>query len=359
MSYPRNAASPERISIGALVTIADGSVATSGATISVIPQGGSAGAGGGTTSYENGIVCYLPLQAETNYTSFIVVAYKTGCIPASTTIITSASATPGYAGIDWSKVTAPTSTVGLTNTTVGVVTAVTGLTASDVGAIKTKTDYLPSVAAGGIGGVFIAGTNAATTITTALTTTFTGNLSGSVASVLGGIDTTAGTVKTLDAAITALGTAHGVGSWATATGFATPTNITAASGITVSALGANVITAASMDTDASAEIADAVWEELLAGHAGAGSAGLALATASSGGVDPGILAAAVWDEALAGHGTAGTAGKKLTDTALTQTFPTNFSSMVIAATGIVDANVQKINDVTITGDGASGTEFGV
>ena len=123
--YARNSASPERVAIGALVTIADGSVATSGATISVIPQGGSAGAGGGTTSYENGIVCYLPLQTETNYTSFIVVAYKTGCIPASTTIITSASATPGYAGIDWSKVTAPTSTVGLTNTTVGVATALT------------------------------------------------------------------------------------------------------------------------------------------------------------------------------------------------------------------------------------------
>lgn len=50
-------------------------------------------------------------------------------------------------------------------------------------AIKVKTDFLPSVAAGGAGGVFIAGTNAATTITTGLTTTFTGNLSGSVGSL--------------------------------------------------------------------------------------------------------------------------------------------------------------------------------
>lgn len=53
---------------------------------------------------------------------------------------------------------------------------------TDTAAIKTKTDYLPSATAGASGGVFIAGTNAATTITTGLTTTFTGNLTGSVAS---------------------------------------------------------------------------------------------------------------------------------------------------------------------------------
>lgn len=44
---------------------------------------------------------------------------------------------------------------------------------------------LPDAVAGAAGGVFIAGTNAATTITTALTTTFTGNLTGSVDSVTG------------------------------------------------------------------------------------------------------------------------------------------------------------------------------
>jgi hypothetical protein len=46
--------------------------------------------------------------------------------------------------------------------------------------------------------------------------------------------------------------------------------------------------------------------------------------------------------------------------ALTQTFPTNFADLKIAVTsGIVDANVQMINDVTITGNGQVGTEFGV
>lgn len=55
-----------------------------------------------------------------------------------------------------------------------------GKVLSDAG---TKVGYLPSVTAGAAGGVFIAGTNAATTITTGLTTTFTGNLTGSVGSL--------------------------------------------------------------------------------------------------------------------------------------------------------------------------------
>jgi hypothetical protein len=58
---------------------------------------------------------------------------------------------------------------------------------TEVAAIKTKTDFLPSATAGSAGGLFIAGTNAATTITTGLTTTFTGNLTGSVGSVTGAV----------------------------------------------------------------------------------------------------------------------------------------------------------------------------
>lgn len=80
----------------------------------------------------------------------------------------------GYAG---------TNNVIPTVTTVATVTAVTGLTASDVGAIKTKTDFLPSATAGAAGGVFIAGANAATSVTTALTANITGNLSGTVGSL--------------------------------------------------------------------------------------------------------------------------------------------------------------------------------
>lgn len=122
--YPRNAASPERIGIGPVVQISDGAVQTSGVSISVRGQGGASGAGSGTTAYDNGIVEYTPTQAETDFTSFVVVAYKTGCIPVSQTIITSASATAGYAGVDWSKITAPTTTLNLSGTTVKTATDV-------------------------------------------------------------------------------------------------------------------------------------------------------------------------------------------------------------------------------------------
>ena len=40
------------------------------------------------------------------------------------------------------------------------------------------------------------------------------------------------------------------------------------------------------------------------------------------------------------------------------TFPTNFSALVITAGGIVEADIESINGVTLTGDG-SGTQFNV
>jgi len=55
--------------------------------------------------------------------------------------------------------------------------------------------------------------------------------------------------------------------------------------------------------------ADAVWDELVAEHAGAGSAGATLAAASA--PSAAVVADAVWDEALAGHAGAGSAGSAL------------------------------------------------
>ena len=63
---------------------------------------------------------------------------------------------------------------------------------------------------------------------------------------------------------------------------------------------ANWITAAGMDATASAEIADAVWDEAISGHLGAGSTGAALNAAGSAG-DP-------WTTPLPGAYGAGTAG---------------------------------------------------
>lgn len=153
---------------------------------------------------------------------------------------------------------------------------------------------------GATGGLFIAGTNAATTVTTSFTTTFTGNLTGSVASVLGGIDTSGGTVKTLDAAISALATAHGAGSWATATGFSTH------SASDVWAIGTRVLTAnTNLNDPTAAAIADAVWDEAISGHAISGSTGEALSAAGAAG-DP-------WITALPGSYSSGQAGKIVGD----------------------------------------------
>lgn len=93
--YPRNAASPPRIAIGPVVQISDGAVQTSGVSVKVKPTGSTASAGGGTISYEEGIVEYAPTQGETDYTAFEVIAYKTGCIPVAVTVVTTASATSG------------------------------------------------------------------------------------------------------------------------------------------------------------------------------------------------------------------------------------------------------------------------
>ena len=117
--YPRNAASPERVDIGPVIQITDGAVQTSGVAVKVIPFGGTEAAGGGTVAYSaDGVVLYTPTQGETNYTSFILVASKAGCFPASKTVVTSASATAGYAGVDWGKITEKATTVALTGTTI-------------------------------------------------------------------------------------------------------------------------------------------------------------------------------------------------------------------------------------------------
>lgn len=64
-------------------------------------------------------------------------------------------------------------------------------------------------------------------------------------------------------------------------------------------------------------IADAVWDEATAGHAGAGSTGKALTDAGGAGTPPtaAVIADAVWDEAIGGHLNAGSTGLKLNSAA--------------------------------------------
>lgn len=78
----------------------------------------------------------------------------------------------------------------------------------------------------------------------------------------------------------------------------------------------SVATAASiaaLNDPTAAAIADAVWDEAIAGHAGAGSTGEALSDAGAAGTPPtvGEIADAVWDEDLTGHTTTDSAGEIL------------------------------------------------
>lgn len=94
--YPRNATNPEPVAIGPVIQISDGAVQTTGVTVRIKPVGVAEADGTGTIAYStDGVVIYTPTQAETNYTSFVLIAKKTGCLPASQTVVTSESAVSG------------------------------------------------------------------------------------------------------------------------------------------------------------------------------------------------------------------------------------------------------------------------
>ena len=124
MSYPRNAAAPPTVTLGAILQISDGAAQTSGASVRVKTGTGAWGAGAGTLACDSTsqIWTYLPTQGETDDTHFSVAAYKTGCVPVGVTIITSASATAGYGGVDWAKLIGASTANNLSGTTVKTLT---------------------------------------------------------------------------------------------------------------------------------------------------------------------------------------------------------------------------------------------
>lgn len=148
----------------------------------------------------------------------------------------------------------------------------------------------------------------------------------------------------------------------------------------VKGMDANTLTDAATAADFEDKIADKVWDEPIAGHAGAGSTGEQLAAAGAAG-DP-------WATALPGAYGAGTAGKIVGDNlnasvssvkAKTDLLPADPASetnvdavetkvdgvkaktdqFAFSQAGLVDSNVQKINDATILGDGTPGNLFRV
>ncbi len=266
MSYPKNAATPPRVAVGPVVQISDGAVQTSGVSIRVVPQGGAAAAGLGTTSYEDGVVLYAPTQAETNYDAFVVIAYKTGCIPATTTVVTSDTATAGrvrLSGETHSGATIPTVTT-ITN-------AVTAGTVSDKTGFKLASDGLAAISAWSV--------------------TITGNLTGNVT----------GSVNSVTSTVSANVTQWNSGSLPTF-----PTNfgsllINSSGHVSRVTLVDTTTTNTDMRGTDGAALAS-VWTATVAGRIDMPLSDIPTA---------GENADAVWDEAMAGHTTAGTYGGRI------------------------------------------------
>jgi hypothetical protein len=211
----------------------------------------------------------------------------------------------GEAGVDWANVGSPTTALNLSGTTVAtsqVVASVTGAVGSVTAGVTVTTNNDKTGYALSAGGVTAVQSGLATSSALATVQADTDDIQTRLPAALvsGRMDSSVGAMaaNTLTASALATDAVTEI-----QTGLATPTNITAGTitnVTTVNGLAANVITAASMAADASAEIADAVWDELIAGHLGAGSTGAALNSAGSAG-DP-------WGTGLPGAYGAGSAG---------------------------------------------------
>ena len=291
-----------------LISKTDGSDVTSGTTtVYVTGDGGTQGAGGGTVTHEgNGTWSYVPTQAETNYTHVSFTFTNATAVSAVVNVYT--------VGQDFTAATL----------------------ASTVTTNNDKTGYTLSSA--GVQAIWDALSTALTTagsIGKRLVDYVTGDIFGrigapagaSVSADIAAVQSDTNDIQTrLPAAL--------VGGKMDSTGGTGPT---------------------------AGDIADAVWDEALAGHAGAGSTGDALASAGSAG-DP-------WGTALPGAYGAGTAGKIIGDrldvavsTRLAPTTPGNTLDVNADGEAGVDwANVggqAAIVNLTNTGILAVGDGFG-
>lgn len=290
----------------------------------------------------------------------------------------------GEAGVDWANVGSPTTTVGLSNTTVGTATALgTGAVnatsvadgAIDAGAIASNaitdakiatgaitaakfaasaidaaalaTDAVNEIQSGlatssalataqadldtitGADGVVIASGTQTFDMTGSITGNITGNLSGSVGSVTGAVGSVTGAVGSVTGAV---GSVTGnVGGNVTGT----------VGGLTTQAM-AQFFTLDSGETYASS-VAGSVVQEI------ADNAGGSALTVQA-------IVDGVWDEARASHATAGTFGEGAASVQgnVTGDVQGNVDGSVASVTAETTANVSKINSTAVTGTGTAG-----
>lgn len=218
----------------------------------------------------------------------------------------------------------------------------------DTAAVKTKTDYLPSATAGNAGGVFIAGTNAATTITTALTTTFTGNLTGSVGSVTGAVGSVTGAVGSVTSGVTVTTNNDKTGYALSAAGIQAVWDALTSALTTAGSIGKLLVD--NINATISSRLASASYTAPLDAAGTRTAVGLASANLDT------QLSTIVTDTGTDIPATLATmAGYIDTEVAAIKT---KTDSLTFTVAGQVDANIQYVNDTAVTGNGSPGTEWG-
>ena len=245
--------------IGAqMVSATDGSAFTGSVTVAVTLDAGTQATGtvgsGACTHEGNGYHTYAPAQAETNGTLLAFTFTGTGAVPSTVQVFTT--------GFD------PTAAVVPANTTQFAGSAITS--AAGIPEVKVASLAANAITATAIAADAITDAKVAADVTIASVTGAVGSVTGNVG---GNVTGSVGSV--------------------------------AAGGITASSIAADAIGASELAADAVAEIADAVWDEVLSGHLTAGTTGAGLNSAGSAG-DP-------WSTAVPGAYGAGTAGKILGD----------------------------------------------
>lgn len=288
--------------IGAqLIAKADGTPVTTGTTtVYVTGDGGTQAAGsvgsGACTHEGQGFWTYAPAQAETNYDHVAFTFVNTNAINATIQVYPSYPQT----GDSYARLGAPAG----------------ASVSADVAAIKAETASILTDTAE----IGAAGAGLTALATQASVNTIDDFLDTEIAAILaytGELQTDWANGGRLDLLIDAIK--------------AKTDNLPAAP-------------AATGEIPSAASIADAVWDEALAGHVAAGSAGEAA----------GKLDAAVSTRASQ------TSLDTLDDyvDAEVAAIKAKTDSLTFTVAGQVDANIQSVNDVTVTGDGQPGTEWG-
>ena len=224
----------------------------------------------------------------------------------------------GAAGIDWGNLENPTTAVNLSATNIDVDQVV----ASVSGAVASVTGNVGGNVTGSVGSVATGGITAASIASDAITAAKIADGAIDAATFAAGAITAA---VIADGAIDAATLATGTITAAKFAANAIDAAALAADAVTEIQSGLSTLTAAGVRTavglasanldtqlDAlptAAENADAVWDETLSGHLGAGSTGAALNGATA--PTAAAVADAVWDEALSGHVGAGSTGEAL------------------------------------------------